>query len=62
MGPGDKDGTYNAWQIMISLLIALIKLTQTDLNKPTRQKVMPSPATHAIWIQLKAGECIRHSL
>jgi dynein heavy chain len=37
---GDKDGTYNAWQIMVALLIALIKLTQTDLNKPTRQKVM----------------------
>ena len=25
---------------MVALLIALIKLTQTDLNKPTRQKVM----------------------
>ena len=30
----------------------------------TREHVMvqPSPATHAIWTQLKAGECIRNSL
>ena len=24
--------------------------------------VMPTPATHAIWTQLKAGECVRLSI
>ena len=24
--------------------------------------VSPSPATHAILLQLKAGECVRHSI
>ena len=26
------------------------------------EEVAPSPATHAILAQLKAGECIRHSI
>ena len=25
-------------------------------------RVFPSPATHAIWTQLKAGECLRRSM
>ena len=30
--------------------------------RQVEQKALPTPATHAILAQLKAGECIRHSI
>ena len=31
-------------------------------ENPHAPRALPSPATHAIWTQLKAGECLRRSM
>lgn len=37
---GNAEGVRDAWEAQHSLLLALIDLTMTNLDKPTRQKVM----------------------
>ena len=32
-----------------------------DLEEVRRQAAKPTPATHSIWTELKAGECIRRA-
>ena len=43
-------------------LHVLCNTKEEDLTPEQFAKVLPAPATHAILTQLKAGECIRHSI
>ena len=63
-----EESAYPQWRVLrdgvrmcseVDILAAGRKWLKADLPVGF---VAPSPATHAILLQLKAGECVRHSI